>query len=150
MTDITAAKSIAYNRESRDFDATFDGNYIGSFPNYSAAEDALNDHVLRLLEDGLLDTPLAALDPADGVPGIDDNDPSAPADPDPSPGRRLVFAYTAISCKGCRRAIIAEAQGWLCPECAAQDQKARAWSLGLLEQIITAADASVESYASLV
>lgn len=32
------------------------------------------------------DTPIT-FDPSDGPPGVDDIDPSAPADPDPAPGR---------------------------------------------------------------
>lgn len=45
-------------------------------------------------------------DPNDGVPGIDDNAPGSPPDPDPAPGRRLVFSYTAMPCAHCRRAIL--------------------------------------------
>lgn len=44
-------------------------------------------------------------DPNEGTPGIDDNGP-APIDPDPAPGRRLAFAYAAMPCKHCRRAIL--------------------------------------------
>lgn len=79
-TTLTTAKQIAYNKDTKDFDATFDGQYIGSFPTYGAAENALNDHVLLLCEQGLIDAPLAALaeqalaaanpvsDPDDGPP----------------------------------------------------------------------------------
>lgn len=45
-------------------------------------------------------------DPAEGTPGIDDNAPGSPPDPDPAPGRRLAFAYAAMPCKHCRRAIL--------------------------------------------
>src|SRR5262245_9399340 len=58
MTAITDLKTISYDRDTRDFLATFDGNPIGFFPNYSAAEDALNDYALHLCEEGLLDYPL--------------------------------------------------------------------------------------------
>lgn len=54
-------KEIVYDRETHDFDATFDGNYIGSFPTKHDAENELNQYVLLLCEQGLLDTPLAAL-----------------------------------------------------------------------------------------
>ena len=38
-------------------------------------------------------------------------------DPDPAPGRRLVFACTAAPCKHCRRAILTGPV--VCPECVA-------------------------------
>lgn len=61
MTSLTTAKVITFNRDTKDFDASFDGNYIGSFATYSQAENELNQHVLLLCEQGLLDAPLAAL-----------------------------------------------------------------------------------------
>ena len=140
-------KEIRYDRETRDFAMYLDGDLKGFAPNYSQAEEDLNAMVLDLCEQGLLDQPLAALDDPPGAPYPPQGDDNNP-DPDPAPGRHLVFAYTAIPCKGCRKAIIADA-GAYCPECAAQDQKARAWSRDLLAQIISAADASCESYASV-
>lgn len=60
-------------------------------------------------------------DPTIGAPGVDDNDPSAPADLDPAPGRRLLFAVTTT------------ARQWL-DEDWRRDAEARAWSAGLLEK----------------
>ena len=60
-TDISTAKVITQHGP-RDFDASFDGNYIGSFRSHPEAQQALNDHVMDLIEHGLIDTPLAALD----------------------------------------------------------------------------------------
>lgn len=74
MQTLTDSKVITFNRDTKDFDATFDGQYIGSFPNYHAAECALNDHAMRLIEDGLVDRPLAtleapvAIDPDEQIP----------------------------------------------------------------------------------
>jgi len=81
MQPLTDAKSIAYNRDTRDFDATFDGQYIGSFPNYSAAENALNDHAMRLIEDGLVDAPLALLEQVAAC----DPPTGDPSEPGPGP-----------------------------------------------------------------
>lgn len=55
MATSTDPKRITYNRESKDYDATFDGQYIGSFPNHHQAEVALNDYALDLIEQGLVD-----------------------------------------------------------------------------------------------
>lgn len=58
-TDISTAKVITQHGP-RDFDASFDGNYIGSFRSHPEAQQALNDHVMDLIEHGLIDTPLDA------------------------------------------------------------------------------------------
>ncbi len=51
-TTDTFRKEIAYDRETRDFRATLDGNYIGHFANYSEAEVALDAVAYDLLMDG--------------------------------------------------------------------------------------------------
>lgn len=56
MTSITDPKRITYNRETRDYDAHYDMEYIGSYPNYHAAENALNDYVLDLYTHGVIDS----------------------------------------------------------------------------------------------
>ena len=55
------AKTIRYSAKTRDFDALFDGQYIGSFATHHEAQVALDDHALLLIENGLVDTPLALL-----------------------------------------------------------------------------------------
>lgn len=83
MTTLTDLKRIGYDQLTKDFMASYDGNVIGYFPSYHAAELALNDHVLGLCEQGLIDQPLIALEPTplpepDDIPGAD-----------PAPGRAL-------------------------------------------------------------
>lgn len=96
MQTLTTSKVITFNRITRDFDATFDGNYIGSFATFSQAEDALNDHAMRLIEDGLVDAPLALLGAVpDGTPADDFSDvPAGPGEPERAP---IPFAGAAIA-----------------------------------------------------
>jgi hypothetical protein len=56
------AKTITFNRSTKDFDTHFDGQYIGSFATRTEAQIALDDHALYLIEQGLVDTPLALLE----------------------------------------------------------------------------------------
>lgn len=42
-------KSISYNRETKEFDASLDGKYIGGFPSKLAAEVHLDSLVHRQL-----------------------------------------------------------------------------------------------------
>ena len=51
MTTATFTKTIRFNRETRDFDATLDGNFIGSFSSHSAAEAALDQAAYDILMD---------------------------------------------------------------------------------------------------
>lgn len=81
-TDLTTAKIITYNRDTRDFDATFDGNYIGSFRTMHQAECELNQHVLSLCEQGLIDQPLAALAEQALTAALADDEP-VPEDAEP-------------------------------------------------------------------
>lgn len=46
-------RSIEYVPSTRDFDATLDGNFIGAFSTYSAAEAALDRVAYDLLMDGV-------------------------------------------------------------------------------------------------
>ena len=48
----TFEKSISYDRETHDFKATLDGNYIGHFNSYHEAEVALDQVAYDLLVDG--------------------------------------------------------------------------------------------------
>lgn len=92
MQPLTASKVITFNRTTRDFDATFDGQYIGSFGSYSAAENALNDHAMRLIEDGLIDLPLTLLDaPVAGDP--DEQPGTDPWPPDSAVRTHLTFGH---------------------------------------------------------
>jgi len=51
MTTATSfTKEIAYDRETRDFRATLDGNYIGHFDSYYEAEVALDEAVVDPVE----------------------------------------------------------------------------------------------------
>jgi hypothetical protein len=53
MTTATSfTKEIAYDRETRDFRATLDGNYIGHFGSYYEAEVALDQVAYDMLMDG--------------------------------------------------------------------------------------------------
>ena len=53
MTTATSfTKEIAYDRETRDFRATLDGNYIGHFGSYHEAELALDQVAYNLVMDG--------------------------------------------------------------------------------------------------
>ena len=47
-------KVITFNRETRDFDAIFDGQYLGSFATRQEAQAALDAHAYDLLRYGLL------------------------------------------------------------------------------------------------
>ena len=60
-------KEIRYSRETHDFDAHLNGQYIGSFATYLAAEVAL-DHVLS---DQIADTLVMVADES-GDPPVDD------------------------------------------------------------------------------
>lgn len=51
MTTTAFEKTIAYDRESRDFRATLNGELIGYFPTYSAAEAALDQVAYDILMD---------------------------------------------------------------------------------------------------
>lgn len=62
MTAFTDTKQIVFNRDTRDFSAFFDGQLIGCFDTRPEAQIALDDHSLRLIEDGLVDLPLTLLD----------------------------------------------------------------------------------------
>lgn len=63
----------------REYVGTLDGVYVCAGGSNIEVETQLNDHVLSLIQDGLVDTPLALLDEPPGVPG-EDTDPSAPPD----------------------------------------------------------------------
>lgn len=52
----STAKRIQFNRADKDYSAYYDDNCLGSFPTYHAAEVALDEYALDLLEQGLLDT----------------------------------------------------------------------------------------------
>lgn len=67
MTTTSDAKRITFNRETKDYDATFDGRYIGSFANHHQAEVALNDYALDLIEQGLVDDMQVLARPAEAV-----------------------------------------------------------------------------------
>lgn len=82
-TTLTNAKAIIYDRETRDFAAYFDGELIGFFASYLAAECALNDHALSLIQDGLADLPLALLD--DPQPAPEPTPPQPWPEPRPFP-----------------------------------------------------------------
>lgn len=51
MTTTTFVKDIAYDRNSRDFRATLNGELIGYFSTYSAAEAALDQVAYDILMD---------------------------------------------------------------------------------------------------
>ena len=53
MTTATFEKSIAYDRETRDFAARLNGEYIGSFSTHAAAEAALDQVAYDQLADGV-------------------------------------------------------------------------------------------------
>ena len=53
MTTATFEKSIAYDRETRDFAARLNGELIGYFGNYSDAENALDQVAYDQLMDGV-------------------------------------------------------------------------------------------------
>ena len=53
MTTATFEKSIAYDRETRDFAARLNGELIGYFGNYSDAENALDQVAYDQLADGV-------------------------------------------------------------------------------------------------
>lgn len=53
MTTTTNLKCIEYSRLDRDYSAWYDGEFIGAYPNYLAAERALDDHALYIIEEGL-------------------------------------------------------------------------------------------------
>jgi hypothetical protein len=50
----------------REYDAQFDGEYIGTFPTYHAAEDALDAHVYELLDRGLIGPAELSAEPEEG------------------------------------------------------------------------------------
>lgn len=86
MTTSTAfAKSIRYERATRDYRAELDGVLIGYFATYHQAEEALDDVAYERLIDGDcataadMDAPIAA----DDVPA---GDPPSDPLPDPGPG----------------------------------------------------------------
>lgn len=49
----TYRKEIVYDRETRDYEASYDGQLIGYYDNHLAAEVALDDYALHLIESGL-------------------------------------------------------------------------------------------------
>lgn len=61
MATYADAKQIT-RHAADDWSAAFDGQYIGSFTTRDAAQRALDDHAMRLIEDGLIDLPLTLLD----------------------------------------------------------------------------------------
>lgn len=75
MTTTSDAKRITYNRTTKDYDATFDGRYIGSFANHHQAEVALNDYALDLIEQGLVDDMQVLARPAEAVELLHSDDP---------------------------------------------------------------------------
>jgi hypothetical protein len=99
MQTLTASKAIVFDRETRDYAAMWEGQTIGFFPSYLAAETALNDYVLLLCEQGLVDRPLALLaeQAASSEPADDDDEedisiqyedvpyPFGIGNPDPAP-----------------------------------------------------------------
>lgn len=76
MTISSDAKRITYNRESRDYDATFDGQYIGSFTTHQAAKVALDDYALDLIEQGLVDDMQVLSRPAEVIEVVEVADPN--------------------------------------------------------------------------
>jgi hypothetical protein len=63
MTTATSfTKEISYDRETRDFRATLDGNYIGHFDSYYEAEVALDQVAYDMLMDGQCTTHAACPD----------------------------------------------------------------------------------------
>ena len=152
MHTLTTAKTITFNRDTHDFDATFDGNYIGSFATFHQAENELNQHVLLLCEQGLIDQPLAALaEQALGAALADDE----PADDDPTTGNWSTRAAIPEGTDpndfgdvGPERAPIpavrTTARAWLTDDLQ-RDALARQWS----EKLRQAMDASAESYAGI-
>lgn len=53
MTTATDPKRISYDRETRDYAAMYDGELIGFYPSYHAAEVALDAYALELAIEGL-------------------------------------------------------------------------------------------------
>lgn len=47
-------KVVTFNRETKDFDASLDGQYIGSFATRQDAQNALDAHAYDLLRYGLV------------------------------------------------------------------------------------------------
>src|SRR4030095_14441570 len=70
---------IKYNRANRDYDILICGQYVASAANYSEAETIRTRALSERRDEG-------CYDPTDGTPGIDDNAPGSPPDPDPAPG----------------------------------------------------------------
>ncbi len=68
MTTTAFEKTIAYDRESRDFRATLNGELIGYFPTYSAAEAALD----QVAYDILMDCQCATAAELDGGSDVDE------------------------------------------------------------------------------
>jgi len=67
MTTTAFEKTIAYDRESRDFRATLNGELIGYFPTHAAAEAALD----QVAYDILMDCQCAAAAELDGGSDVD-------------------------------------------------------------------------------
>lgn len=89
MTATTdTGKSITWNRFDHDYTAEYSGNYIGSFKTQLEAENALNEHVYDLFEQGLINLP-PSCDPPDGPPTID----TEPAEPPPTGSLALIADY---------------------------------------------------------
>lgn len=61
MTTLSDLKVIRHYGPN-DVDAIYDGEYLGSFRTRQEAQRALDDHALSLIQDGLVDQPLATLD----------------------------------------------------------------------------------------
>lgn len=57
LTDLKVIRHYGPN----DVDAIYDGEYLGSFRTRQEAQRALDDHAMRLIEDGLVDLPLTLL-----------------------------------------------------------------------------------------
>lgn len=56
MTATTDAKSIRYDRSTRDYRAEYEGQLVGFYGSYHAAEVALDAFVYELLSDTAVDT----------------------------------------------------------------------------------------------
>ena len=83
----------------REYVGTLDGVYVCSGGSNIEVETQLNDHVLSLIQDGLVDTPLALLNagptPSEPSPGLEDNDDGMPNLPNMRsiPGRAIARMF---------------------------------------------------------
>lgn len=126
MPSLTTSKVITFNRETKDFDATFDGNYIGSFRTFSDAENALNDHVLDLCEQGLVDLPLA-LQAEQALVAANPPHAAIPDDTEPGDYSDVPAGEGEPARQTLVPAVRTTARAWLAEDWR-RDAEARAWS----------------------